>query len=258
MPSQHPSQFSSPDEPVPAIGSDALERRRMLLKGLGKGGAALAAMSPLASQATRKYTIANGGGTGYCSVSGMQSAAISLAPGVKATTCSGFAPSYFLKSSKVNYVLKAGGGVDLTKTATALGISESNVQTLMGSGNTGEVRKLLQSKNDYVAYKGISGSNACTKTVLANLPSVDLKTAAFNAVFTTASTGSSRFLDILKPPGGAALADNAFYAAAYLSASIDAQGPDNGSIPFDGPYVVASYGKANAATFFRALCTKTS
>ena len=81
-----------------------LARRRLLLRGLGKGAAAAAALAPLAGHATRTHVLPNpnlgttpGGVTqnGYCSVSGFQSAAISVAPGRSVTTCSATPPDRF-------------------------------------------------------------------------------------------------------------------------------------------------------------------
>ena len=73
-------------------------RRSAILSGLGKGSVALAALSPLASQASRSHKLFNPNlGTGtdcYCTVSGFQSAAISQIPAV---TCGTYTPAHFVK-----------------------------------------------------------------------------------------------------------------------------------------------------------------
>lgn len=255
----------SPDVSSPAHATmdvAALQRRRALLSGLGKGSAALAALSPMASQATRQYVLPNPGlpnGMGYCTVSGFHSAAISGMPQGGYTTCSAFAPSHFVTSSKVDYVLNNGGNVKGPETATSLGISNAQFGTLSANNNTGELRVLpTNDATNYVIYKGNGSGDlkSCTKTTLTNLPDAALKSATFKSVFMASSNTTARFLDLFVPAGGAALSDDAFFAAAYLSAGIDAQGQDQGDIPFDAAYVVSMYGHGGAAAFFRALCTK--
>lgn len=255
------------------------------MSGLGKGTAVVAALSPMASQATRGHVLSNPAlpnGMGYCTVSGFQSAAISGMP-QNPTPCSAFAPSHFVTSSQVDYVVdwdhedsdegdsdkdKSGKGssgkgksgsaeVKESDTRRRLGISSNQLTSLMANNNTGEIR--VTSSNEYVIYKGNGSGDllSCTKTTLTNLPDADLKSALFKSVFTASANTSARFLDLLVPAGGAALSDDAFFAAAYLSARLDGGGADQGDIPFDADYVVRMHGHDGAATFFRALCTKT-
>lgn len=264
MSSQAPSQPSSNPAPSAArLEIDALQRRRALLSGLGKGSAAIAALSPMASQASGQHVLANPGlpnGMGYCTVSGFQSAAISGLPRNGYTTCSAFAPSHFVVGSKVGYVLKnEDGKVKETETATSLGIAKTQFATLSANNNTGEIRLIpTNDSTNYVIYKGNGASDqkSCTKTTLTNLPDAALKKVLFRSVFTTSTNTTARFLDLFVPLSAASLSDDAFYAAAYLSARNDLQGQDQGDIPFDASYVVSLYGHSGAAAFFRALCTK--
>jgi hypothetical protein len=95
-----------------------LARRLLLLRGLGKGAAAAAALSPLASQATRNYTLHNPivDRTGYCSVSGFQSAAISVAPGQSLTTCEAKPPSAFFDQDQAAYDWESSSTVSQNRT----------------------------------------------------------------------------------------------------------------------------------------------
>lgn len=65
-------------------------RRRILLKGLGKGSAALAVAVPIQTLAATTII----GGTKLCTVSGVQSNIGSHNTGEQ-TTCSGYSPSYY-------------------------------------------------------------------------------------------------------------------------------------------------------------------
>ena len=263
MSNQQPSQPSSTSEQSSARPElAALQRRRALLSGLGKGSAAIAVLSPMASQASRQHVLANPGlpnGMGYCTVSGFQSAAISGMPRNGYTTCSAFAPSHFVVASKVDYVLKNDGKVKEADTATSLGITSAQFDTLSANNNTGELRVIpTNDSTNYVIYKGNGSGDlkSCTKTTLTNLPDPSLNKALFKSVFTTSANTTARFLDLFVPPNAAPLSDDAFFAAAYLSARKDLQGQDKGDIPFDADYVVSMYGHSGAAAFFKALCTK--
>lgn len=65
-------------------------RRRILLKGLGKGSAALAVVVPIQTLAATTII----GGTKLCTVSGVQSNVGSQNPGVQ-TFCSGYQPNHY-------------------------------------------------------------------------------------------------------------------------------------------------------------------
>lgn len=76
--------------------SAAIARRHMLLKGLGKGSAALAATVPLQTLASQSVFTYNGPGTATqirCGVSGMTSGVHSR--DVTTTQCMGYSPGYY-------------------------------------------------------------------------------------------------------------------------------------------------------------------
>ncbi len=78
-------------------GADAqrlASRRRLLLRGIGKGSALLAATVPIKTLASTASVTANGQ---ICSASGTQSAAHSQATNLP--TCGGKSPGYFMKAS---------------------------------------------------------------------------------------------------------------------------------------------------------------
>lgn len=72
-----------------ALNAAALARRRALIKGLGKGGAALAVVAPIQSYAVPKLNTGQ-----VCSLSGLQSGVASHNPATTAT-CAGWPPTYF-------------------------------------------------------------------------------------------------------------------------------------------------------------------
>ncbi|HEY8907008.1 MAG TPA: hypothetical protein VIM63_13315 [Rhodoferax sp.] len=80
----------SPALVAPSV--DALARRRMLIKGLTKGSAVLAASIPLQSLAQSTVLLTNN--NLRCSVSGMQSSVHSKIP-EGATTCGGYSPGWW-------------------------------------------------------------------------------------------------------------------------------------------------------------------
>ena len=71
-----------------ALSGEALARRRALIKGLGKGTAALAVVTPIQTLAVPTII----GGTKLCTVSGVYSNVLSRPPGT-VTTCSGNSPT---------------------------------------------------------------------------------------------------------------------------------------------------------------------
>ncbi len=90
MQSEQRSPSTTPDEAVPAIAGDALARRRLLLKGLGKGSAAVAVLVPIQTLAAIEPLSPR-----LCTVSGVQSNVGSGRTGGTTTNCSGYAPSHF-------------------------------------------------------------------------------------------------------------------------------------------------------------------
>lgn len=101
------AQSASPADgptPVPAAAlSDATQsRRRLLLKGLGKGTAVAAVVVPI-------NTLAAPGLLKLCTVSGMQSNVGSGRTGIKTNQCKGYAPSYYATIANwPNYVFIKG------------------------------------------------------------------------------------------------------------------------------------------------------
>lgn len=75
-----------------AMSSEALARRRMLLKGLGKGSAALAVVVPIQTLAATTII----GGTKLCTVSGVQSNVGSHNATGQQSECSGYQPSHYV------------------------------------------------------------------------------------------------------------------------------------------------------------------
>ncbi len=74
----------------------AADRRRLLLKGVGRGGAILAATVPLKTLASQRLLTSDL--AHQCTVSGIQSGVHSASPG-SAQVCTGCTPSYFCKSN---------------------------------------------------------------------------------------------------------------------------------------------------------------
>ena len=101
MPNQNSAASSDPQSsPVPvaiaaAAGSlspEALRRRRVLLKGLGKGSAVLAAVAPIHTLAAPMLSPPV---VRLCTVSGVQSNVGSGRTGGTTATCKGYSPSYY-------------------------------------------------------------------------------------------------------------------------------------------------------------------
>ncbi len=78
--------------------TSALARRRALVKGLGKGGAALAVVAPIQSFAVPRLT-----DNRICSLSGAMSAVNSHT--ANGTVCSGYMPTHYYKASKVPTIM---------------------------------------------------------------------------------------------------------------------------------------------------------
>lgn len=98
---------NEPNSPLPGEGQGAaqahetlnaaaLARRRALVKGLGKGGAALAVVTPIQSYAIPKLNTGQ-----VCSLSGLQSGVTSHTPG-HASNCTGWPPSHFMSKGVAN------------------------------------------------------------------------------------------------------------------------------------------------------------
>lgn len=80
----------------PTLSADALARRQMLLKGLGKGSAVLAATVPLQTLAGQSLLTFDG--KHQCSVSGMHSGVHSATPS-NTPICGGYSPGWWGQSN---------------------------------------------------------------------------------------------------------------------------------------------------------------
>lgn len=83
-----------PGTPAESLSSEALARRRALLKGLSKGSAVAAVVVPINSLATTTVL----GGNKLCTVSGVQSNVGSATIG--GATCQGYSTTYYAKVKK--------------------------------------------------------------------------------------------------------------------------------------------------------------
>lgn len=85
-----PTDVESSDHPA-GLSGEALARRRLLIKGLGKGAAAVAVVAPIHTLAAPVIV----GGTKLCTVSGVQSNVGSGRAGTNTDVCRGHSPSFF-------------------------------------------------------------------------------------------------------------------------------------------------------------------
>lgn len=253
---------------APVEAQSTTERRRAILLGLGKGGVALAALSPLASQAGRTHMLTNAalpGGNGYCSVSGFQSAAISGTPAP--VLCGVYTPGHFLKPvTTLNYsVLVSNPAVNNVRLADALntryGLSGANVITQQMIGSTllaATPTKLVIAAANAVILPGDVAGTGIELCAATTFPPGFSPTGAFNTLF-TASSDSRTLLEVLSdgvllPPNYTA---NTYFLATRLSLAVGGlQLPAD----FDLTYLNGQYSNANAAPgtpqfkFFQALC----
>lgn len=256
-----------PDPVSPPVDVMAAERRRLILKGLGKGGAAMVALSPLVSQAASTHKIANStlsGGFGYCTVSGFQSAAISGAPN---TECSTFAPSHFVGTESLNYqALAITLPVTAAKLATGLNnkyfagasvVDGLSAGTLLATPPT----KLVVSGRNLVILPASTAGNGLALRLI-NPPTTDLAdgTKLFSAVFIT-STVTQTLLEVLYEAvvSNAPNSGRAYILSSYLTL---ASGAKPASLPmgFNADYVKSTYTNDSDFTsgqprynFYRAL-----
>ncbi len=272
----------------------AQQRRLLLLKGLGKGSIAAAALIPLSSRATRSYVLDNPslpGGNGYCSVSGFQSAAVSLAPGQTLTTCSALPPSSYYKKTESSYSWAAKNDAD-KNTANR----RNAVRALFGSAGFGftdtQVAAITDSQIDNFrttstlqmlggsifwatafsdpATKNMTGSGTICRleastaypgTVGVALPLRSFENMMSNAGAADATNPAETVLYTLFQTSP----DNKAYFAAVALGCIkedgifaSSTGFSAGQIPFDAKYVADLYNdsskRAAAGVFFKHLC----
>ncbi|OGB02042.1 MAG: hypothetical protein A3E25_10695 [Burkholderiales bacterium RIFCSPHIGHO2_12_FULL_69_20] len=220
-------------------------RRQAILKGLGKGGAVLAAASPLHSYATRNIVTTTGQ---QCTVSGNQSAAVSASAGTQ-QTCGAYHPRHFIAVSQ-SFSLTDNTGYNANQQAAFNALSGSAVPVgaeHWRADNLAVFIKTSATTMRRVARAGWPGTVAANATVV--------------SVFPSAGTGGKSILAQLydawtsgPPPGET---DLAYFLAAYLNAELGTPPPSfTAALPFDGPYVQTQYNTnyANALTFFKLVC----
>lgn len=255
----------SPDVSSPAhatLDLAALQRRRALLSGLGKGSATVAALVPLASRASsRDRVVFNAAlnGNGYCSVSGFQSAAISSAPG--AAVCAAKSPADFFAAADGTYTDKPNGenrkrrGIKDALALAPFSVMANNVQAdaLAIAGGKARIGSKVFLAGDHTltggTFKELKASGDFPTTVIS--PVMNFNAAGFMGAGPANTVLEELFLN----------SNNAYFAAAFLTcvkedgAVTSSAGFDAGSLPFDAAYVRDQYqnNQVEAAVFFKAL-----
>lgn len=267
MSNQQPSQPSSTSEQSSARPElAALQRRRALLSGLGKGSAAMAALAPLASRASsRNRVLFNSAlkGNGYCSVSGFQSAAISSAPG--ATPCAATRPSNFFVATAGTYSDLTTGKKDTSKrrgiqaalAASPYSVTATDAQAdlLTVSGGKATISGKVYIAGALTSSGGTFKELKATAT-FPTVPATITPVMAFNSTEFMGAGSSNTVLEELFLNS-----NNAYFAAAFLTcinedrAVTSSAGFDAGVLPFDAAYVRSQYQKnqLEASVFFKAL-----
>lgn len=122
-----------------AMSSEALARRRMLLKGLGKGSAALAVVVPIQTLAATTII----GGTKLCTVSGVHSNIGSHNATGQQSECSGYQPSHY--AMLANWPGYSSPPATTSNTVGSITFTENDYfATVFGGGSTGNnAAKLL-------------------------------------------------------------------------------------------------------------------
>lgn len=253
-------------------------RRSAILSGLGKGSVALAALSPLASQASRSHKLFNPNlGTGtdcYCTVSGFQSAAISQIPAV---TCGTFKPEHFIKkvglgldyvtltnsfagnfngpnapTYTATQITNGNGPTDLAKALNNyFGLAAGTISTQQASNflNASGHPAITTSSGDLVLVRWLT-SSTCNAYQGQNFGS-DNALAVFSGVF--GGSDVRTFIEVLNDTSSA----KRYFLACWLSI-----GKSGISVPVDltRTYVVNNYSDAiaadlgsNESLFFKAI-----
>lgn len=270
--------------PVPSPeAATSQARRRAILAGLGKGSVALAALSPLASEASRTHKLFNAvlGKDCYCSVSGFQSPVVA---GSSPTTCFTYTPGTFVKKTAImqNFLTfsnaNSGGAPDSSTSSPGfianftnalnnyfvLGGAQriTNAQAqLFFDGSTvyaSQASVLLLSNGGKLTFSAYQAKNF-PPTGTGSDPSV-----SFNSIFPT-SADTRSLLEVLYDGVASSSPASAkcYYLSSYLSMNNGLLSP---SLPvgLDRPYVVVEYSNdANAASatdvaaqFFKALASR--
>lgn len=223
------------------------ERRRLILQALGKGGAAMAALSPLASHAARTHKIANNtlnGGFGYCSVSGFQSAAISGTPN---TVCSTYSPGHFLSVETLVYAtLTTPSSPNASRLASALNTKYFGGASVISNTQAGGLMtgtKVVVPTQNLVILPGTTPGTSGIALRLKNSSALPDGTTLFKAAgLFTNSTSTLTLVETLYEAviSSTPTSGRSFILAAYLSARNNAS---TGTLPvgFDTTYIVGTY-----------------
>ncbi|HOX69879.1 MAG TPA: hypothetical protein PKV56_18710 [Burkholderiaceae bacterium] len=272
-----------PRSSIPPTEEEALaDRRRAILRGLGKGGVALAALSPVVSHATRSFKVKNpdllpASEFGYCTVSGFQSAAISGSP--TAVECGAFEPDKFvgplisldydaLIATHASTVPAA--STYRVKLATALNGYYGTGTNLTGPNigstlrATPAVKLVINTTNTKtVIVPGLLGGAASRTSGTELRPTTDFPqsvnpTQSFNSLFPSSSDART-LLEVLQD--GVA-SNNPTSANCYVLATYLSVGASGASLPpsldrayIQAQYTASSYGSStNLYKFFRSVC----
>lgn len=270
-----PSKLSAPP---PGVSQDAapdgmdpvLARRRLLLRGLGKGAAAAAALSPLASGATRSFKLDNPAinGDGYCSVSGFHSAVISLAPGGgEVQPCSAPGPQTYFETVDGNYSGSTPEEIRASIKALLMGWGVTNLPNDTGLDNLNTLGRLIK-KNGmlFLNTSVISGGGQLRRIkASSSYPAGEnwKPVASFdNLRNDTAPSGVTAADTLLYLLYRYQSQDLAYVVAAFLGCIREdgtrsaPGGFASGPIPFDAKYVADQYNSnaVAAVPFFKRLC----
>lgn len=151
MQSQQPTPSTKTDDAVPAMAADAVQRRRMLLKGLGKGSAVVAMVAPIQTLAA-----INPLPNRLCTVSGVQSNVGSGRTGGTLATCEGFSITYFNTLSNWPNYQGNGNGNSGSSTFTVGGLSRtqnSSFSAVFGSGSNTSLFQVITQNNASASEK---------------------------------------------------------------------------------------------------------
>ena len=210
----------------------AVDRRRLLLRGVGRGSALLAVAAPLHSYASRNVVMSIGGT--QCTVSGNQSAALSQSAGEM--VCAGFAPTHFLNETAFDISTKTlGKGLNSALSGLGVGVYYTD------PGNA--------------VYRITSRGKTCQKLESVNWPSaMSVKTVLFKSIFTKA-THTKTMLQVLQEGQ-----IDAYFAAGFFNAYASVSAPAGFTkFQFDQSYIVNGYNNNYAATsaFLKLVCVRT-
>jgi hypothetical protein len=228
------SENSTATPPAPVA---SLDRRRAMLKGLGKGGTLLAAAAPMTSFAVGRVKTTDGK---QCTVSGQMSAVMSSA--ASANPCAAYHPTHFFQASLPKAVASWGGvgtaGDDLRAALTSLAVGGYylwGTTAVYYKQSSGDIRELTPTERPTTA-----------------LASAALKVSD---VLTGYSPSDQTVLALLH---GASTSTAAVFIAAYFSAGVPMVASGVEKVPFLATDVLSHWGagtQASAEQLYRLVCT---